>query len=794
LPDLDTRTWADLVDEGRSLIPTYAPGWTDHNIHDPGITLLELLGWLVELDVYRLNRVPDTHRRKFLSLAGFPQLPPSPATTVLAVTPAAPVDVPAGVAFVSTTTTQTAAFRGASVLHAEPVTLQSLLVQFDATSTPLDATRALQGGAGIQLLGGNPAPGAAAWFGFDRLPVGKPFHLGLTFQGGRSGADERARIEAEWPPDSAGLLRHHSAVLVWEIASTDNGWVTLEPALGQVRDDSRQFTLDGTLEFQVPARLTLAGPPVYLRARLTGGAYDAAPVLHGVAVNALPCTQSAMSAQAYRVAAGASIQGTPPAAPSTARLLLAFDATQPNLLTALSFVDDQSVPEMTLLAYVPPASANEGLLVLDRVCIGRANGLPLQSFTLPQAAVAGASLALATLEVADSEPTGFQWRQWQAATDLFGAGARDAVFALDPTAGVVQFGNGDRGRIPPAGAVLLAQYAATAGASGNGAASQTWTLAPTIENWSRLDPVDLSQQVGQGRAASVAAADPARAWSALSFASYEQSSASLGNLANLFGTGGGADAESVDQAAGRAIQALQTPTRAATTADIETLVLQTPGTAIARVRALPGQYLPYPGLVAPGVVSVIVVPASPTAQPTPSSGLLNVVGSYLDRRRVVGSHLEIAPPSYLAVQVIASVQAQAGVVPSQLTHSVVAALKAFLDPLNGGPAVLYSPPTLATTPRTGLVGAAPGVSQVVTAPPAAAPPIDSPPIAPGWPFGRPVYRAEVLQAIRAVPGVDSVLSLELNTPGGTPSCSNLCVGPTELVTSAAHSISVQPAR
>ena len=54
LPDLDTRTWGDLVDEARALIPRYAPDWTDHNLHDPGMTLIDLLAWLVEMDVYAL--------------------------------------------------------------------------------------------------------------------------------------------------------------------------------------------------------------------------------------------------------------------------------------------------------------------------------------------------------------------------------------------------------------------------------------------------------------------------------------------------------------------------------------------------------------------------------------------------------------------------------------------------------------------------------------------------------------------------------------------------------------------
>ena len=38
LPHLDDRRWQDLVEEGRALIPRLAPAWTDHNVHDPGIT------------------------------------------------------------------------------------------------------------------------------------------------------------------------------------------------------------------------------------------------------------------------------------------------------------------------------------------------------------------------------------------------------------------------------------------------------------------------------------------------------------------------------------------------------------------------------------------------------------------------------------------------------------------------------------------------------------------------------------------------------------------------------------
>jgi len=98
LPDLDTRTWDDLVAEGRALIPRYAPGWTDHNLHDPGITLIDLLAWLVEMDVYALDRVPEASRRRFLALIGSAPRPPQAAAAILWLSPVGPasVTIPAG--------------------------------------------------------------------------------------------------------------------------------------------------------------------------------------------------------------------------------------------------------------------------------------------------------------------------------------------------------------------------------------------------------------------------------------------------------------------------------------------------------------------------------------------------------------------------------------------------------------------------------------------------------------------------------------------------------------------------
>jgi hypothetical protein len=45
-PNLDDRTYNDIVEEAIRLIPHYCPEWTNHNATDPGIALIELFAWM----------------------------------------------------------------------------------------------------------------------------------------------------------------------------------------------------------------------------------------------------------------------------------------------------------------------------------------------------------------------------------------------------------------------------------------------------------------------------------------------------------------------------------------------------------------------------------------------------------------------------------------------------------------------------------------------------------------------------------------------------------------------------
>jgi len=68
LPNLDIKTYQEISDEMIASIPKYTDKWTNHNPSDPGITIIELLSWIAETTLYRINRVPDESYVNFLRL------------------------------------------------------------------------------------------------------------------------------------------------------------------------------------------------------------------------------------------------------------------------------------------------------------------------------------------------------------------------------------------------------------------------------------------------------------------------------------------------------------------------------------------------------------------------------------------------------------------------------------------------------------------------------------------------------------------------------------------------------
>jgi hypothetical protein len=68
--NLFPRRFQDLMEIGRARLPALAPDWTDHNAHDPGIMLMELLAWVAEAQLYSLSRMRRDERASYAALLG----------------------------------------------------------------------------------------------------------------------------------------------------------------------------------------------------------------------------------------------------------------------------------------------------------------------------------------------------------------------------------------------------------------------------------------------------------------------------------------------------------------------------------------------------------------------------------------------------------------------------------------------------------------------------------------------------------------------------------------------------
>lgn len=83
--NLDDQSYRSIVDAAMGRLPWICPDWTDHNSHDPGVTVLELMAWYKEMQQYQMNQVTDIMKEKMLKLAGVSRLPAVPAACAVKV-------------------------------------------------------------------------------------------------------------------------------------------------------------------------------------------------------------------------------------------------------------------------------------------------------------------------------------------------------------------------------------------------------------------------------------------------------------------------------------------------------------------------------------------------------------------------------------------------------------------------------------------------------------------------------------------------------------------------------------
>jgi predicted phage baseplate assembly protein len=235
-PNLDDRRFQDLVDEAKYLVQRNCPEWTDHNVSDPGVTLIETFAQMVDQLLYRLNRVPDLHYLRFLDLIGVRLFPPAAARTDvtfwLSAARDVPVVVPAGrqVASVRTEVEDPVVFTVERTLTIVPCSLAHLATGTAGTGgPPADRTDELLVGGGPACFAEEVAAGDAVYFGLSGAVPGCAVLLRLNCEVEGQGVDPR---DPPW---------------VWE-AWDGHGWAACDVD----RDTTGAFNRSGDIVVHVP--------------------------------------------------------------------------------------------------------------------------------------------------------------------------------------------------------------------------------------------------------------------------------------------------------------------------------------------------------------------------------------------------------------------------------------------------------------------------------------------------------------------------------------------------------------
>ncbi len=244
-PRLDDRRFQDIVDEAKSRIPRYCPEWTDHNVSDPGVALIELFAWMTDLLLYRVNQVPDRMYVKFLELIGVRLEPPraarAPVTFYLSAAQPTDVSIPEGteVATVRTETSPAIIFTSEGELTIRtPSVIDAFTRRAGAAADAADnwtrheVARLSVNGQRLQLFAAQPVPGDAMYIAFERDHSQHVLAVIMSVEvAGGFGIDPLD------PP------------LAWEVwQGESNGWVPCE------------VEYDGTGGFNTPGEVILHTP------------------------------------------------------------------------------------------------------------------------------------------------------------------------------------------------------------------------------------------------------------------------------------------------------------------------------------------------------------------------------------------------------------------------------------------------------------------------------------------------------------------------------------------------------
>ncbi|HYN71302.1 MAG TPA: putative baseplate assembly protein [Nakamurella sp.] len=351
-PNLDDRHFQDLVDDAKRLVQQRCPEWTDHNVSDPGVTLIEAFAQMVDQLIYRLNRVPDRNYIKFLELIGVELRPPAAARGRVTFWLSAPqpqtvvVRAETEVATPRTDVADPVVFSTVGNLDIVPCSF-ARAGAMPAGGEVADYTNSLRAGGEFECFGKSPLPGDALLVGLSNPVPSCAVVIRMDCRVSGVG------VRPDWPP------------LIWE-AWTGTGWTACDVD----RDETGGMNKPGDVILHVPdsheASILARNRAGWLRCRLlvpeeNQPTYTASPRIRSLSAFTIGGTARMVHAQVIRDEEIGISDGTPAQRfPLQRRPVVPWE--EPG---RLQVIDDTGVSDWAAVEHFAESDADDAVFHLD---------------------------------------------------------------------------------------------------------------------------------------------------------------------------------------------------------------------------------------------------------------------------------------------------------------------------------------------------------------------------------------------------------------------------------------------
>lgn len=741
LPELDDRSFKEIVDESKKAIPKLSPQWTDENYHDPGVTFIELFAWLAEMQQYYLNRIPIKNELKFLKLMGSRPDDAAPAKADVSFAGVTKeLYLPAGTRL----SASGQPFETVESLLLITARIEKIIVFSESDSIDCTSSDSYQG-VSYYAFGREAKKGNRLYIGFDReLPLGQSLSLTIKLYEGYPVPIGAAECDdAEFVPPAKVSWKYYGN----DLADTDAapGWLSLQV----LRDETAQLSRDGRIVFQLPTSMQpVKIHPANDKSRfwvccvVEEEGYELPPRLDRILLN----TVSAVQRETLSEVISFSSSGQPGMIFEADGYLPLYGACEIQVRNEeggwryWKAAEDLSVLDRNDLCYclelnitekkvtikfgsgvngsIPPKGRDNIRLIAylpsfaGKQFVGRSNGLPGQTFNTFISAVISSGFKLQVGEkMAGSNE--LIWGDWEMVNDFDASMPGDFHYTFNNETGELIFGDNEKGIIPQSSDQANIRIISCRTGGGKRGNVKENEINAIVEQPDELQAITVT---------------------------------------NYYRAAGGTGKESLEDAKRRLRRELKRQFRAVTIRDFEAIAKATPGLRVAQVKAIPLFEVglkDYPQNKAPAQVTVIVVPYSESKKPVPSNGFLETVRRHLDKYRLITTEVHVIPPQYIELT----------------AHAVVV-----------------------TAPNTKIDS-----QKIVEALDRLFQPVDHPNGSKGWQFGRSVSKGDIYGAINRINGVEYIKDLWLDAQGAgihKTQSGDIQIPPYGLVYSGEHKVEI----